>query len=159
MLSELVFPFKVSGLAPAFALNTAPVLKKVLWSLIGAGGLWTVCVLLCTSTWVQRQVLYAHKVPLWWGQQLDKPESFGFLKNQVIPFYIPTKDGHRLYAWLVMPLQVYARHESIILQDSAKLHGDVRDRVAFSLLADDAKGRVIICFHGNAGTVVLMLIA
>ena len=70
-----------------------------------------------------------------------------------IPFYIPTDDGNRLYAWLVTPLQIYASHESIILQDSAKLHGDIRDRVAFSLLADDPKSRVIIYFHGNAGTV------
>ena len=134
-------------------MDTASIIRKVLWSLIGAGGMWTACVLLCTSTWVQRQLFYAHKVPIWWGQQLDKPERFGFLKNQVIPFYIPTKDGHRLYAWLVTPLQVYARHESIILQDSAKLYQDVRDRVAFSLLADDPKSRVIVYFHGNAGTV------
>ena len=134
-------------------MDAASVIKNVLWGLFCAGGLWTACVLLCTSTWVQRQVFYAHNVPIWWGQQLDKPESFGFLKNQVIPFYIPTKDRHRLYAWLVTPLQVYARHESIILQDSAKLHEDIRDRVAFSLLADDPESRVIIYFHGNAGTV------
>ncbi len=134
-------------------MDAASIVQKILWGLIGAGGMWTACVLLCTTTWVQRQVFYAHKVPIWWGQQLDKPESFGFLKNQVIPFYIPTKDGHRLYAWLVTPLQVYAKHESTILQDSAKLFGDVRDRVAFGLLADDPKSRVIIYFHGNAGTV------
>ena len=134
-------------------MNATSVFKDVLWCLIGAGGVWSACVLLCTSTWVQRQVFYAHNVPIWWGQQLDKPESFGFLRNQVIPFFIPTEDGNRLYAWLVTPLQIYARHESTILQDSAKLHGDVRDRVAFSLLADNPKSRVIIYFHGNAGTV------
>ena len=47
-----------------------------------------------------------------------------------------------MYAWLVTPLQVYVTHESIILQDSANLHGDVIDRVAFILLADDPKSRV-----------------
>ena len=128
-------------------------IQRVLWSLIGAGGLWAACVLLCTSAWVQRQGFYAHKVPIWWGQQLDKPERFGFLKNQVIPFYIPAKDGHSLYAWLVTPLKIYARHEMTILQDSAKLHGDVRERAAFKLLTEDPNSRVIVYFHGNAGTV------
>ena len=134
-------------------MDPIPIFKRVVSSLIGAGAVWIACILLCTCTWVQRQIFYAHKLPIWWGQQLDKPERFGFLKNQVIPFYIPTKDGHRLYAWLVTPLQVYARHESMILQDSAKPYGDVRDRVAFKLLVDDPKSRVIIYFHGNAGTV------
>ncbi|KAK0506848.1 hypothetical protein JMJ35_010702 [Cladonia borealis] len=134
-------------------MDPTSIFKRVVSSLIGAGVVWIACILLCTCTWVQRQVFYAHKLPIWWGQQLDKPERFGFLKDQVIPFYIPTKDGHRLYVWLITPLQVYARHESIILQDSAKLYGDVRDRVAFKLLVDDPKSRVIIYFHENAGTV------
>ena len=134
-------------------MDPTSIFKRVVSSLIGAGVVWIACILLCTCTWVQRQLFYAHKLPIWWGQQLDKPESFGFLKNQVTPFYVPTKDGHRVYAWLVTPLQVYARHESIILQDSAKLYGDLRDSVAFSLLADDPKSRVIIYFHGNARTI------
>ena len=128
-------------------------IQRVLGSLIDAGGLWAACILLCTTTWVQRQVFYAHKVPIWWGQQLDKPERFGLLKNHVIPFYIPVKDGHSLYLWLVTPLQIYARHESAILQDSAKLHGDVRERAAFKQLTEDPESRVIIYLHGNAGTV------
>ena len=103
--------------------------------------------------WVQRQVFYAHKMPIWWGQQLDKPERFGFLKTQVIPFYTPAKDGHSLYAWIVTPLQIYARHELTILQDSAKLHGDVRERAAFKPLTEDPNGRVMVYFHGNAWTV------
>ena len=134
-------------------MDPSSIFKRVLSSLIGAGLVWIACILLCTCTWVQHQLFYAHKLPIWWSQQLDKPESFGFLRNQVIPFHIPTKDGHRLYTWLVMPLQVYARHESIILQDSAKPYRDVRDRIAFELLIDDPKSRVIIYFHGNAGTV------
>lgn len=49
------------------------------------------CILLSTKAWVQRQVFYAHKDPILWGQQLDKPETFGFLKNQVTPFPMPTR--------------------------------------------------------------------
>ena len=149
-------PFKASGLAPALFMDPTSIFKRVVSSLIGAGVVWIACILLCTCTWVQPQLFYAYKLPIWWGQKLDKPEGFGFLKNQVIPFYIPTKDGHVLYAWLVTPLQVYARRESIILQDFVDFvrpYGDVRDRMAFKLLVDHPKSRVIIYFHGNAGTV------
>lgn len=32
------------------------------------------------------------------------PESFGFLHNQVTPFYIPTSSGENIYAWHVPPI-------------------------------------------------------
>jgi pimeloyl-ACP methyl ester carboxylesterase len=134
-------------------MDAVSIAKKVFWGLIATGGVWVGCVLFCTRTWVQRQVFYAYKVPIWWGQQLDKPETFGFLKNQVTPFYIPTKDGHRLYSWLVTPLKVYAKHESTLLKNPTRLFGDVRERAAFNLLSSDPSSRLIIYFHGNAGTV------
>ena len=68
------------------------IVEKVFWSLIAAGGIWMGCIRLSsTKAWVQRQVFYAHKVHIWWGQQLDKPETFCFLKNQVTPFPMPTR--------------------------------------------------------------------
>lgn len=104
------------------------IIKKVFWSLIAAGGIWMGCILLSTKAWVQRQVFYAHNVPIWWGQQLDKPETFGFLKNQVSPFRIPTKDGQRLYAWLVTPLRVYARNECALTGDTSALSENIENR-------------------------------
>lgn len=129
------------------------IVKKLFWSLIAAGAIWMGCILLSTKAWVQRQVFYAHKVPIWWGQQLDKPETFGFLKNQVSPFRIPTKDGQRLYAWLVTPLRVYARNECALTGDPSALSENIENRQAFKLLASDPNSRLIIYFHGNAGTV------
>ena len=109
--------------------------------------------MLSTKAWVQRQVFYAHKVPIWWGQQLDKPETFGFLKNQVTPFRIPTQDGERLYAWLVTPLRVYARNKDSLTKDASTLSENVPDRQAFRFLTTEPNSRPIIYFHGNAGTV------
>lgn len=134
-------------------MDATSIVKKVFWSLIAAGGIWMGCILLSTKAWVQRQVFYAHKVPIWWGQQLDKPETFGFLKNQVSPFRIPTKDGQRLYAWLVTPLRVYARNERALTGDTSTLSENIESRQAFKLLASDPNSRLIIYFHGNAGTV------
>ena len=134
-------------------MDAASVVKKVFWGLIAAGGIWMGCVLLSIKAWVQRQVFYAHKVPIWWGQQLDKPETFGFLKNQVTPFRIPTQDGQRLYAWLVTPLRVYARNEFALTNDASTLSENIQDRQAFKLLTSDPSSRLIIYFHGNAGTV------
>ena len=134
-------------------MDAASVTQKVLWSLIGAGGLWTACILLCTSTGVHRQAFHAHKIPIWWGQQLDKPETFGFLENQIIPFLISTKDEHRLYAWPVTPLQIYARYESTILHDSAQVYGDVRARVAFTAADRSSKKSSDNLLPRNAGTV------
>ena len=131
----------------------ASIVEKVFWGVIAAGGTWVGCILLCTKAWVQRQLFYAHKVPIWWGQQLDKPETLGFLKNQVTPFRIPTKDGQRLYAWLVTPLKAYARNESILTKDAPILPGNIQNRQAFKLLTNDSNSRLIIYFHGNAGTV------
>ena len=134
-------------------MDAASIVKKVFWGLIAAGGIWMGCVLLAIKAWVQRQVFYAHRVPIWWGQHLDKPETFGFLKNQVTPFRINTQDGQRLYAWLVTPLRVYARNESALTKDASTLSEDIQDRQAFKLLTSDPHSRLIIYFHGNAGTV------
>ena len=29
------------------------------------------------------RILYSHNIPIWLGQNLDKPESFGFLRESV----------------------------------------------------------------------------
>lgn len=108
------------------------------------------CVALCTSTFIQRHVFYAHKAPIWWGQKLDTPESFGFLRNQVLPLRISTLDGERLFAWLVTPLALYAQHEDAFLAQSPRA-ADISD-IAVRLL-NDTESRLVIYFHGNAGAV------
>ena len=108
------------------------------------------CVALCTSTFIQRQIVYAHKAPIWWGQKLETPESFGFLRNQVLPLRIHTSDGERLFAWLVSPLALYAHHEQEYLAQSPR-SADGED-VAIRLL-NEPDSKLVIYFHGNAGAV------
>ncbi|KAI9796759.1 MAG: hypothetical protein M1833_005999 [Piccolia ochrophora] len=129
------------------------IVKKLCWGLVTASGVWIGCVLLCTKTWVQRHVFYAHKVPIWWGQRLNEPETLGFLRHQVTPFQIPTRDRQLLYTWLVTPLRLYAQNESDLLNDPSRASQDIKKTVAFNLLANDPESRLVIYFHGNAGTV------
>ncbi|OCL11716.1 alpha/beta-hydrolase [Glonium stellatum] len=109
--------------------------------------------LLCSIPWIQRQLLYLHNVSLWWGLHLNKPETVGFLKNQVAALRIHTGDGERLYAWLVAPLGVYARNASRFQEDHPAALGGLRQPSALRLLAEDPDARLIIYFHGNSATV------
>ncbi|KAL8716926.1 MAG: hypothetical protein Q9225_005778 [Loekoesia sp. 1 TL-2023] len=144
--------YELAGL-DSFQMEAGVVIKKIVWVLVAAGSFWVAAVWLCTLTWVQRQLFYAHRIPIWLGQDLDKPETFGFLKNQVAPFYIQTPDGQKLYAWLVVPLGVYAKNESSLLKGTTVKDGRIESTLAFRLLADDPGARIVIYFHGNAGTV------
>ncbi|KAL9606801.1 MAG: hypothetical protein Q9179_000008 [Wetmoreana sp. 5 TL-2023] len=129
------------------------IITKILWSVIAAGAFWIAAVWLCTFKWVQRQLFYAHRIPIWLAQDLDKPETFGFLKNQVAPFYISTPDGERLYSWLVIPLKVYAMNEPALLEEPAAKDTWIENQLAFKFLTRDPESRLVIYFHGNAGTV------
>ncbi|KAF2730987.1 alpha/beta-hydrolase [Polyplosphaeria fusca] len=118
-----------------------------------ASGIWLPATLLCCIPWVQKQMLYLHWVTLWPGKWLDEPERAGFLKNQVAPFRIPTKDGERLYAWLIAPLGVYARLLDGFAHQKSRVDGDIDEHLVFKTLRDDPKARLLIYFHGNTGTI------
>ncbi|KAF9729240.1 hypothetical protein PMIN06_000139 [Paraphaeosphaeria minitans] len=115
-------------------------------------GLWIPCTLLCCIPWVQKQMLYLHWVTFFPGKWLTEPERAGFLKNQVAPFRIPTKDGERLFAWLVAPLGVYSRHVRAFIEE-APAHGDIERKQAFKLLKEDPEARLVIYCHGNTATI------
>lgn len=63
----------------------------------------------------QIHAFYLHRVTLTWFRDLNVPEIFGFLHNQVTPFYIETADGYQLHAWHILPLGAYRRHLSALL--------------------------------------------
>ncbi|KAF1968145.1 alpha/beta-hydrolase [Bimuria novae-zelandiae CBS 107.79] len=115
-------------------------------------GLWIPCTLLCCIPWVQKQMLYLHWVTLFPGKWLTQPERAGYLKNQVIPFRIPTKDDERLFSWLIAPLGVYMRHMNDFIEEKP-LQDDIEQTQAFKLLKEDPEARLVIYFHGNTGTV------
>ncbi|GAB1726036.1 hypothetical protein NU195Hw_g5467t1 [Hortaea werneckii] len=107
----------------------------------------------------QRFALYAHKInTLFLGDNLSDPEQFGFSKNQVTPFSLPTPDGETLYAWHILPLDLYTRNEKSIQDEVRRRDAPVDDFTKtkpFHLLTtnDPQPARVIINFHGNAGHV------
>ncbi|KAK3347542.1 Alpha/Beta hydrolase protein [Neurospora tetraspora] len=80
-------------------------------------------------------------------------------KNQVTPFPLHTLDHQTLYAWHILPLGLYARHESALAaQDRSGATGatggfvsDITTTLNFALLRDDPEARLVLYFHGNAG--------
>jgi abhydrolase domain-containing protein 12 len=108
--------------------------------------------LLMTPTF-QSHVVYLHAIQMTWFKDLNVPEVFGFLKNQVTPFSINTSDGERLYAWHILPIELYRKHESSLIAEPTGFISDVTSRLAFQLLCKDPDARLIIHMHGAAGTV------
>ncbi|KAK8162741.1 Alpha/Beta hydrolase protein [Phyllosticta citrichinensis] len=94
---------------------------------------------------LQTHAFYLHRVTLTWFKDLNVPEVFGFLPNQVKSFSLPTSDGEKLHAWHVLPLGVYRRNQEQLL--AAPSGSDI----ALKLLRDDPESRLVIYFHGTAG--------
>src|ERR1700678_2066874 len=65
-------------------------------------------------------------------------------ENQITPFNFTTPDNETIYAWHVMPLGLYAKHESKILQQPPGCAEDITKTKAFQLLKDDPDSRLII---------------
>ena len=59
---------------------------------------------LLTIPFFQRHAIYLHAFQMTWGQDLNVPEQWGFMKNQVTPFSLSTPDGETLHAWHILPL-------------------------------------------------------
>ena len=65
-------------------------------------------------------------------------------ENQVTPFNIVTADREQLFAWLMVPLAVYARHEASLLDEPTGLAADIQQSLAFDLLTQDPSSRLVI---------------
>lgn len=101
----------------------------------------------------QGHVVYLHKIQMTWFKDLDIPESFGFLRNQVTPFFIKSPDGQHLYAWHILPIELYRQHEFALTAEPSGFISDITSRHAFKLLRDDLNANLVIHMHGAAGTV------
>lgn len=126
--------------------------RKAYWFFAACGALYFVFISLLTNTWIQRHVLYLHKIHTSWWEDPNTPEQFGFLKNQVQPFNISTPDGEILYAWHILPITKYVASEKILVS-SADDQAAYDIKNAFDLLSKNPSSRLVIYFHGNAGTV------
>ncbi|MCJ1393767.1 hypothetical protein MMC18_006643 [Xylographa bjoerkii] len=108
---------------------------------------------LLTTSSFQAHVVYLHKIQMTWFKDLDVPETFGFLRNQVTPFSITTSNGEALYAWHILPVELYRKHELALVAEPSGVVLDITHRLGFKLLHDDPDAWLILHFHGAAGTV------
>lgn len=108
---------------------------------------------LLTVPFFQAHAVYLHAVQMTWFKDLNVPEGFGFLRNQATPFNIPTSAGGELFAWHILPLELYRKFEPPLLAEPSGFVPDFTSRLAFQLLRDDPGARLVLHFHGAAGTV------
>ncbi|KAK4547159.1 hypothetical protein LTR36_001380 [Oleoguttula mirabilis] len=136
--------------------GTIAILSRIAFGCSIAVGVYANILGLLMTPAVQRFAVYAHKInTLFAGDDLNKPEAFGFAERQVTPFSLQTPDGETLYAWHILPVDVYARNERA-LRDEERPDGPAEDFTATSafrlLTADEPEpAKVVVTFHGNAG--------
>lgn len=92
--------------------------------------------------------LYANQVNTLYWHDLNYPDQFGFADGQVTPFNVETPDGQTLYAWHVLPLDVYARHEHSLRTGQRHKHPveDFTKTLPYKLITEynDPPPRVVI---------------
>lgn len=130
----------------------AAALQSVSYAVLIPLGLYVFFIGLLTITCIQNQVIYLYKIKLTWGQDVNVPEQWGFLHNQVTPFHLKTPDGESLHAWQILPPELYRRHEKELLAEPSGLALDVTDRLSFKLLRDDPQSLLVLYLHGAGGT-------
>ncbi|KAF2093986.1 alpha/beta-hydrolase [Rhizodiscina lignyota] len=116
-------------------------------------GLYASFIGLLTLDSFQTHVIYLHKIQMTWFKDLNTPEIFGFLHNQVTPFGIPSPSGNAVFAWHILPIELYRKNEVALLAESSGYTQDIRTRHAFKLLREDPDAILAIHMHGAAGTV------
>ncbi len=101
---------------------------------------------------VQDHATCLHRFTLTWFKDLNVPEHWGFLRNQVTPFQLKTADGETLHAWHLLPLESCRRNEKALRDESAGLCPNINSRMGFKLLKDDPMAQLVLCFHGAGAT-------
>lgn len=115
-------------------------------------GLYAAFLGLLTIPFIQNQVIYLNKVTLTWGKDVNIPEQWGFLHNQVSPFHLKTPDGETLHTWHILPPGLYRQHEQELISEPSGLVPDIKERQGFKLLRDDPESLLVLYLHGAAGT-------
>ncbi|KAI6081014.1 alpha/beta-hydrolase [Hypoxylon rubiginosum] len=114
-------------------------------------GLYVTFILLGAFPFFQRHFLYAHRLNTLFWHDINKPEYWGFARNQVTAFSLNTVDGQTIYSWHILPLPTYLKHEHKLQAQQPGFSDDITKTASFRLLKDDPEARLVIYFHGNAG--------
>ncbi|KAG9257842.1 abhydrolase domain-containing protein 12 [Emericellopsis atlantica] len=130
----------------------ATALQSIIYALAGVVALYAAFVTILTVPAVQNQVIYLNKVKLTWWMDVNFPEQWGFLHNQVTPFTLDTPDGETLHAWHILPPGAWQDHAEDLLSEPAGLAQDIKLRKSFQILRDDPEALLVLYFHGAAGT-------
>lgn len=101
---------------------------------------------------LQAHLFYLHRVSQSNSKDVNVPEQYGFLHNQVTPLSIATTDGETLHAWHILPLGLYHRHQDELRTQSSDSNRDEASQLALQLLRNDPEARLVIYLHGTAGT-------
>ncbi|KAJ9605920.1 hypothetical protein H2200_009769 [Cladophialophora chaetospira] len=107
---------------------------------------------LLTIPALQDHAIYLHGITLTWFKDVNVPEQWGFLRNQVTPFQLKTPDGETLHAWHVLPLETYRENQNALRDEPTGLCRNITSRIGFQLLKDDPTAQLVIYLHGAAGT-------
>jgi abhydrolase domain-containing protein 12 len=107
---------------------------------------------LLTIPVIQSQVIYLNYIRLTWTQDLNRPEQWGFMRNQATPFTLRTPDAQTLHAWHILPLNTYHHHAASLAKEPTGLAPDITQRHSFRLLRDDPSSLLVLYLHGAAGT-------
>ncbi|KAI1771256.1 alpha/beta-hydrolase [Hypoxylon cercidicola] len=114
-------------------------------------GLYVTFILLGAFPFFQRHFLYAHRINTLFWHNLNKPEYWGFARSQVTPFSLTTVDEETIYAWHILPLPTYLKHEDKLQAQQPGFSDNITKTTSFKLLKDDPEARLVVYFHGNAG--------
>lgn len=125
---------------------------SALRAVIASVAVYLLLLALLATPFFQNQVTYLHHVTLTWFKDVNYPERWGFLHNQVTPFFLDTLDGEKLHAWHILPLELYRRNEDALVQEPAGVASDITSRKSFELLRDDPSALLVLYLHGAAGT-------
>jgi abhydrolase domain-containing protein 12 len=127
-------------------------LRSIAATLAAGAGLYLVFLSLLSIPSLQDHIVYLHRVTLTWFQDVNVPEQWGFLRNQVTPFHLATPDGETLHAWHILPLETYRQNEQALKSESIGFCHDIKERLAFRLLKADPDAKLVLYLHGAAGT-------
>ncbi|KIW30952.1 uncharacterized protein PV07_02640 [Cladophialophora immunda] len=128
------------------------IVRPLLISVAAGVGIYFAFLGLLTIPSLQDHAIYLHRITLTWFQDVNVPEHWGFLRNQVTPFLLHTPDGETLHAWHVLPLETYRKNEKALREEPTGLCHNIKERLSFKLLRDDPTARLVIYLHGAAGT-------
>lgn len=128
------------------------ILNIALGAVIASTSLYFAFLVSLTIPFLQDHVIYLHRITLTWFQDVNVPEQWGFLRNQVTPFQLTTPDGETLHVYHVLPLETYQENEKALRNEPTGLCHNFEKRLAFNLLSKDPSSKLVLYFHGAAGT-------